>query len=121
MHHQAMTPKPPETRRRQRTTPNRQPGCRPYIAVALMIQLARKPDQLVSSHVLASALGLRLGFMEKLIADLRHAGLIVSFRGPSGGFRLSKAAPAISALDIFQAIEPTPQRWRTPYLAWPEP
>src|ERR1700757_187926 len=99
MHYQSMPSKPRKAKRRKRKS---LPGCRPYIAIALMIRLARTPDQTVGAIELATGLGLGPSFMEKLIADLREAGLIESFRGPTGGFRLAKAASAISALDIFQ-------------------
>lgn len=87
------------------------------MAIALMIQLARKPDQTIGSSELVTELGLTRSYLEKLIADLRKAGLIESSRGVSGGFWLSRDASDISALDIFRAIEPASQLWRTPHLA----
>jgi len=44
-------------------------------------------------------------FLEKIIQDLVRGGLIQSKRGPAGGYRLARAAEAISFCDVIEAIE----------------
>jgi Rrf2 family protein len=44
-------------------------------------------------------------FLEAIVVELRHAGLIVSQRGPVGGHRLARSAETISMGDIWRAIE----------------
>jgi Rrf2 family iron-sulfur cluster assembly transcriptional regulator len=43
---------------------------------------------------------------------LRLAGLVKGFRGPGGGYRLTKPADEIPVLDIILATETTAPAWR---------
>jgi Rrf2 family iron-sulfur cluster assembly transcriptional regulator len=49
--------------------------------------------------------GISLSYLEQLFAMLRRAGLVISARGPGGGYRLSRTASAISIGEIFRAVE----------------
>ena len=44
-------------------------------------------------------------FLEKIIQDLIHSGLVKSKRGPDGGYTLARAPGAISFRDIIEALE----------------
>ena len=44
-------------------------------------------------------------FLEKIVQDLIHAGLIRSTRGSAGGYQLARAPEAISFCDVIEAIE----------------
>ena len=44
-------------------------------------------------------------FLEKIIQDLIHAGLVVSRRGAHGGYTLSREASEISFRDVMEAVE----------------
>jgi Rrf2 family protein len=44
-------------------------------------------------------------YLEQLAIPLRHAGLLRTERGPSGGYELARPATAITALDVVQAVE----------------
>lgn len=46
-----------------------------------------------------------LSYLEQLFAKLRRHGLVDSTRGPGGGYRLGKAAEAISVADIISAVD----------------
>ena len=56
-----------------------------------------------------SAIGARQGisvtFLEQLFGKLRRAGLVESERGAQGGYRLSRAATAISLDSIIRAVD----------------
>jgi len=75
-------------------------------AIRSMMQLAMKssnePAQL---HTIAEGQQLSLKYLEQIVRPLRLAGLIVSERGSSGGYRLGRPASQITALDIVQAVE----------------
>ena len=54
---------------------------------------------------LATTTRLPLPTVRKILKALAAAGLVVSERGASGGYRLSRAPEAISAADILAALE----------------
>ncbi|MBT0570168.1 Rrf2 family transcriptional regulator [Curvibacter sp. CHRR-16] len=49
-----------------------------------------------------------LSYLEQVFARLRQAGLVVSTRGPGGGYSLGDKAADISVADIVLAIEEDP-------------
>jgi len=52
----------------------------------------------------AEAAGIPLSFLERLLSQLRAAGLIESTRGPGGGHRLARPPEAISAAEVLEVI-----------------
>ena len=50
-----------------------------------------------------------LKYLEKLIRELRKAGLIISRRGPQGGHQLAKPAQDITVGDIVRVLDCPPQ------------
>ncbi len=44
-------------------------------------------------------------FLEKIIQDLIHGGLVKSKRGPYGGYALARSPDAISFQDVIEALE----------------
>lgn len=59
----------------------------------------------ISVETLASSQTLPRKFLEAILADLRRAGIVLSQRGPSGGYRLSRPAAEISLGDIFRVVD----------------
>ncbi len=60
-------------------------------AVRAMVELAAAPDEKpVKAERIATAQGIPLNFLENILGELRHAGLVRSHRGAEGGFRLSR-------------------------------
>lgn len=49
--------------------------------------------------------GIPMRFLEQVMASLKKAGLVESYRGAQGGYRLAHAAADISLADIVQAVE----------------
>jgi Rrf2 family protein len=54
---------------------------------------------------LADAQGLPPRFLGAILAELRRAGLVASQRGAEGGYRLARAANAISLADVIRALD----------------
>ncbi len=54
---------------------------------------------------LAQAVGVSQAFLTKVVQRLVLSGLMVSHRGPKGGFALSVPAGEISLLNVVEAIE----------------
>jgi Rrf2 family protein len=44
-------------------------------------------------------------FLEQILLELKHAGLVHSKRGPSGGYALTRPPEEIPLLDVVQAID----------------
>jgi Rrf2 family protein len=72
------------------------------VRAALELAAAGGP---VKGDALASAQQIPLKFLENILIDLRHAGLVRSQRGPEGGYWLAKPATAISVADVIRAVE----------------
>jgi Rrf2 family iron-sulfur cluster assembly transcriptional regulator len=48
-----------------------------------------------------------LSYLEQLYAMLRRSSLVVSSRGPGGGYRLQRPANAVTIGEVFRAVEET--------------
>ena len=59
----------------------------------------------VSADTLARRQTLPRKFLEAILGDLRRAGIVVSQRGPNGGYTLSRPAAEISLGDVFRAVD----------------
>lgn len=44
-------------------------------------------------------------FLEQVVASLKKGGLVESYRGARGGYRLARPASEISLADVIQAVE----------------
>lgn len=53
-------------------------------------------------------------FLEQILGDLKRAGLVVSKRGPKGGFLLEKSPDDITLAAIFDALDAAPQMPASP-------
>jgi Rrf2 family protein len=65
----------------------------------------RSPRAPISADALASRQSLPRKFLEAILGDLRRAGIVVSKRGPSGGYALSRPAAQISLGEIFRVVD----------------
>jgi Rrf2 family protein len=45
------------------------------------------------------------GFLQAILADLRKAGVVVSQRGQSGGWRLAREPGEVSVADVIRAVD----------------
>lgn len=54
---------------------------------------------------IAKAQGIPLKFLENILLDLKHAGLVQSQRGVEGGYWLARPAEEISLADVIRAVE----------------
>jgi FeS assembly SUF system regulator len=75
-----------------------------YATVVLTV-LAARPDAVLSAPELAERAGLEAPTVAKLLKPLAAAGLVDSFRGATGGYRLARAPSNISLVEIVEAME----------------
>jgi Rrf2 family protein len=75
-------------------------------AVRAAVQLAAaEPGQPTKGEALAQAQGIPLKFLENILSDMRHAGLVRSQRGAEGGYWLNRPASEITVADVIRAVE----------------
>jgi Rrf2 family protein len=76
-------------------------------AVRAAAELARAAGdgRPVKAERIATAQGIPLNFLENILSELRHAGIVRSQRGAEGGFRLAKPANQIAVADVIRAVE----------------
>ena len=75
-------------------------------AVRAAVQLAAASDERpTKGDAIAQAQGIPVKFLENILGDLRHAGLVRSQRGADGGYWLNRPANEISVADIIRAVE----------------
>jgi Rrf2 family protein len=75
-------------------------------AVRAAVELAAAPaGKPVKAEAIANAQGIPLNFLENILGELRHAGIVRSHRGADGGFRLAKPPEKVTVADIMRAVE----------------
>ena len=74
-------------------------------ALRASLELATGTDAHVKAEVVARAQSIPLRFLEQILLDLKHAGLVQSQRGADGGYWLAKAPGEISVADVIRAVE----------------
>jgi Rrf2 family protein len=75
-------------------------------AVRAAVELAAAPDEKpIKAERIATAQNIPLNFLENILGELRHAGIVRSHRGADGGFRLAKPAADVTVADIMRAVE----------------
>jgi Rrf2 family iron-sulfur cluster assembly transcriptional regulator len=75
-------------------------------AVTAMLDLALHCDQgAISLADISGRQEISLSYLEQLFSRLRKGGLVVSSRGPGGGYRLSRETGEISVSDVIAAVD----------------
>ena len=75
-------------------------------AVRAVVELAAATgEKPVKAERIATAQGIPLNFLENILGELRHAGIVRSHRGAEGGFRLARAPGEVTVADIIRAVE----------------
>jgi Rrf2 family protein len=62
-------------------------------------------DRIVMVDEIAREMATPKSFLAKILQKLVKAGVVQSFRGVKGGFRLNRAPEDISLLDVIEAVE----------------
>ncbi|SIS18140.1 Rrf2 family transcriptional regulator [Natronorubrum thiooxidans] len=75
------------------------------VATHVLTVLAVVSDQRLSSEKLAWSLNTNPVVVRRLLGHLRDADLVISKRGPNGGFALARSPDDVSLYDIYEALE----------------
>jgi Rrf2 family protein len=76
-----------------------------YALHALAYMVGQPPDKLVASHYIAEARGIPERFLLKVLKPLVSARVLLSLKGPNGGYRLLKAPKHITLLAVVEAVD----------------
>ena len=75
-------------------------------ALRAAVELARAGDgETVKAERIAAAQEIPVRFLENILGELRHAGLVESRRGADGGYMLAAAAESIALADVVRAVD----------------
>ena len=74
--------------------------------VRLMVELGRHTGETPTPlNAVAERESLPLAYLERIVAQLRGAGLVTSTRGAQGGYALARPAEEITMDEVVQALE----------------
>ena len=76
-----------------------------YAVCALVYLAGAEPGEPSASHTIAQVVGMPERFLLKVLGTLARTRLVLSLRGPFGGYRLARPAKDISLLDVVEAVE----------------
>ena len=74
-------------------------------AVRAAAELAASPEGPVKGERLADSQDIPLQFLENILLDLKHAGIVRARRGAKGGYWLAKPGADISIAEVIRAVE----------------
>ena len=74
-------------------------------AVRALLELAVANDGPVKGERLAQAQAIPLKFLENILTDLRHAGIVRAQRGAEGGYWLARAADEVTLGEVIRAVD----------------
>lgn len=76
-----------------------------YALRALIEMAGREDGRAISAEELGRLQEIPHGFLQAILADLRRAGIVISQRGQSGGWRMARTAGAVSVADVIRAVD----------------
>src|SRR5207253_11124304 len=74
-------------------------------ALRAVIELAADGGGPVKGERIAQAQEIPLKFLENILGDLRHAGIVRSQRGAEGGYWLARSPEEITLAEVMRAVE----------------
>jgi Rrf2 family protein len=75
---------------------------------------AQKNDKPIASHLIAQARGIPERFLLKVLKPLVSAQVLLSVKGPNGGYRLARQPNDITMLEVLEAVD-GPIRGQAPF------
>ena len=75
------------------------------LRAALELARAGAGGQPVKAERIAAAQEIPVRFLENILGELRHAGLVESRRGAEGGYMLARPADELTLADVVRAVD----------------
>ena len=76
-----------------------------YAVHALVFMAVQKSSKPLASHNIAQARGIPERFLLKVLKPLVSVRILLSIKGPNGGYRLARAPNEITLLDVLEAVD----------------
>jgi Rrf2 family protein len=76
-----------------------------YALHAVAYMAVQKSNEPVASHEIARKRGIPERFLLKVLKPLVSARVLLSVKGPNGGYRLARAPSDITMLEILEAVD----------------
>lgn len=74
-------------------------------ALRAVAELAASGEARLKREAIAERQLIPTEFLESILLELKHAGIVQSQRGAAGGFRLGRSASEISLADVIRAVD----------------
>src|SRR2546429_9955620 len=74
-------------------------------AVRAAVELAGSESPPLKGEAIAQTQEIPLKFLENILGELKHAGIVRSQRGAEGGYWLARPAEEITIADVIRAVE----------------
>lgn len=74
-------------------------------SIVVLTHMAEQPGRLYSAGQIASEVGIAQPTVSKILKALGRAGLVRSYRGASGGYRLARAPTEVPVTEVIEAME----------------
>ncbi|MGH2983481.1 MAG: RrF2 family transcriptional regulator [Solirubrobacterales bacterium] len=74
-------------------------------AVRAAVELAAAGDDPIKGEAISEAQDIPLKFLENILGELKHTGIVASRRGAQGGYWLARPADEIVLAEIVRAVE----------------
>ncbi|MFN8592214.1 MAG: Rrf2 family transcriptional regulator [Thermomicrobiales bacterium] len=74
-------------------------------ALRALAELAVAEGGPMKAEAMARAQGIPPKFLENILLELRHAGIVLSQRGAEGGYRLGRPASEITLADVIRVVD----------------
>jgi Rrf2 family protein len=76
-----------------------------YAVRAVLVLAAHEGEGPLKGELVARSQELPLKFVENILGELKHAGVVASQRGPEGGYRLAVPASDVSLADVIRIVD----------------
>jgi Rrf2 family protein len=77
-----------------------------YAVRAVLVLAAHQSEERpLKGEFIARSQDMPLKFVENILGELKHAGIIASQRGPDGGYRLAVAADELTLADVIRIVD----------------
>jgi Rrf2 family protein len=74
-------------------------------AVRAAVELAAAGEEPIKGEAISEAQGIPLKFLENILGELKHSGIVASRRGAHGGYWLARPADEVPLAEIVRAVE----------------
>ena len=76
-----------------------------YALIALVDLSSRNTKKNVSLSEISERQNISLPYLEQLFLKLRKAGIVISYRGSSGGYAIAKSPELLRITEILKAVD----------------